>query len=61
MNEFMDSADLWLIAQARANGHTVVSHEKLIDPRTRKAVKIPNVCAENGVDCIDTFDLWRIG
>lgn len=59
LSEFMDSADLWLVAQARAHGHTVVSHEKLIDPRARKAVKIPNVCSENGVECIDTFDLWR--
>lgn len=31
LNKFMASADLWLIAQARAHGHIVVSHEKLFD------------------------------
>lgn len=59
INTFMGSADLWLIAQARAHGHTVVSHEMLINLGRRNAVKIPNVCAANGVACIDTFDLWR--
>jgi len=56
---FIQGADPWLIAKAKASGATVVSHEAQRVPQTKK-VKVPNICAEFGVPCITTFELLRI-
>lgn len=57
---FLGKADPWLIAKAKTLGATVVTHEKLvIDPKNKK-VKIPNICKEFGVPCIDIYDLLRV-
>lgn len=53
-SEFASVADGWVVAQAMALGLTVVTHE-VYDPNIKKKVKIPNVCREFGVPCIDTF------
>ena len=45
--EFADAADSFLVAQAKAGGHTVVTHERISDGRKR--IKIPNAAAAHGV------------
>ena len=54
----MSSADLRLDAPAQALGATVVTREKS-EPNSRKVVKIPDVCNENGVAWTDPFAVYR--
>jgi hypothetical protein len=44
--EFADAADSFLVAQAHAGGHTVVTHERISDGRKR--IKIPNAATARG-------------
>lgn len=55
---FMNGADPFLIAHALAYGHTVVTHERY-DPSARRAIKIPVVCRQFGVRCVDPFQMLR--
>ena len=55
IQEFTECADSELIAQAIEGKCTIVTHEKI--EKTRKKVKIPNVCSHFGVSYIDTFEL----
>ena len=50
--EFLSGGDGWIIAHAKHDGGTVVSHETRTDPSALKP-KIPNVCTQFGVPCID--------
>lgn len=43
LNEFADVADGWLVAYAKSEGLTVVTHESEAS-FSRKSVHIPNVC-----------------
>lgn len=52
---FLDGADPWLIAYARALGGRVVTFEKS-EPTSRKP-KIPDVAAEFGVNCLNLWDV----
>jgi hypothetical protein len=54
--KFAGNADPWLIAYAMANGLVVVTHEESAE-LSKKKVKIPDVCAAQGVRVIDTFDM----
>jgi len=64
---FLDGADPWVIAQAKAHELTVVTMEgskgsEEVNPKTKRfhgRIKIPNVCGHFGVKCISTFDLIR--
>lgn len=56
--EFATVADGWLIACAKAEGLIVVTDE-LYDAEIKKRVKIPNVCRQFGVECINTFEMLR--
>lgn len=56
VNEFLGGADPWLIAKAIATNAVVVTHEQRNLQIVRKFT-IPNVCAELGVQCMDTFEL----
>lgn len=56
--EFATVADAWLVAYAVAKECIVVTQEVLA-PGIRRAIKIPNVCVEFGVEYIDTFELVR--
>lgn len=58
MEEFLSGADPWLIAKARVNGFTIVTHEQR-NPAIKRKFTIPNVCDHFGVLCIDTFDLLQ--
>lgn len=56
-NTFLQIADYYLVAQALAGGHTVVTHEKPENSRHR--VKIPNVCLAISVPHINPFEMLR--
>jgi hypothetical protein len=55
---FLDGADPWVIAHAKCDGGTVVTNEKAVAADSFK-VKIPNICRQFEVDCVDTFDMLR--
>ena len=57
-DNFLAKADPWIIAKAKAIGAIVVSHETRLIPNTTK-VKVPNICHQFDVPCIDTFNLLR--
>lgn len=56
--EFLRGADPWVIAHALENQGTVVTQEVLAPPGSRK-VKIPNICAQFGVNCIGVYGALR--
>lgn len=49
--QFMSGADCSLIATAQASGRTVVTYEAP-EPRSKRSIKIPDICLEFGVECI---------
>lgn len=57
-DQFLAKADPWLIAKAMVTGANVVTHESLVSDTTKK-VKVPNICKQFGVGCINTFDFLR--
>ena len=50
-------ADYYLIGQALADGHTVVTHE--VRANTKNRIKIPNACDGLDVACISPFEMLR--
>lgn len=57
INTFLAAADYYLISQALAGSHVVVTHEGPSDSVRR--IKIPNVCLGLGVKVISPFELLR--
>jgi hypothetical protein len=57
-HEFSRNADGWIIAYAKAAGHTIVTHERY-EPNRKNKVKIPNICKQFGVKYVDTFAMLR--
>jgi hypothetical protein len=55
---FLDAADPWLIAYARAHGHMLVSQEQATTGAVR-VVKIPDITPLVDVDCIRTVEMLR--
>ena len=55
--KFVAQADCYLVAQALAGRHTVVTLESRA--RSQQKIKIPNVCAGVDVECINTFQMLR--
>lgn len=56
--EFAQVADGWIIAYAKANNCSVVTHEEF-RPSVKNRVPIPNLCKEFDVDYLDTFETLR--
>ncbi|MCK6417387.1 MAG: DUF4411 family protein [Alphaproteobacteria bacterium] len=54
---FLQVADYWLVAHAKAHDYVVVTHEVPSDG-IRK-VKIPNICVGLGIGCISPFEMLR--
>ena len=52
-----ERADYYLIGQALAGGHTVVTHEVRSD--TKRKIKIPNACSGLGIACLTPFEMLR--
>jgi len=66
IDEFLDkAADSWLIAYAMAKGGTVVTHEEPASTEnkepisSKKEIKIPDVCKEHKIKCLNLFDMLR--
>ena len=55
---FLQVADYYLVAQALALGHIVITHERPAPLSIRK-VKIPDVCIGLGVKCMSPFEMLR--
>lgn len=49
-------ADPWVIATAIASGACVVTKEEMITAQNTTKVKIPNICLNMGVRCINDFE-----
>lgn len=58
VEEFLRSADLRLIALAKAIGAAVATRE-VAAPRSTKKVKIPDACQAIGVTCVTPFQAYR--
>ena len=57
VSRFLQVADYYLVAQARAGEHTVVTHEVPAD--STKKIKIPNACIGLGVKCMTPYEMLR--
>ena len=57
-NDFAQSADSWLVAHAVTRGATVVTNE-VSAPESQKDIKLPDVCKQFDVLCVDTFSMLR--
>lgn len=55
---FLSVADPWLIAEAKAENHVVVTLE-VMPPNNTTKVKIPAICRRMGVGCISLYDMMR--
>lgn len=58
VDEFLDSADLKLVAHAMVSGAVVVTRERPA-PDSKKKVKIPDACNAFGVSWQDPFSAYR--
>ena len=56
--EFLQDADHYLVGTAQAKGCTVVTHEGS-SPGGKRKIKIPDVCAALGVECLTVFDMLQ--
>ncbi len=56
INKFQKGADYYLVVQALAGQHTVVTYEKSA-PDAKKSIKIPDVCKHLGIKCVSPFDM----
>lgn len=57
ISTFLQVADYWLIAYAKAHGYTIVTHEVPSD--SFRKIKIPNVCIGLDLACISPFEMLR--
>ena len=58
VSTFLQKADYYLVAQARAGGHAVVTHE--VPSGSTRKVKIPDVCIGLGIKCMTPFQMLRL-
>lgn len=58
IDTFLQGADYYLIAEAVAREHDVVTHE--IPANSVNRIKIPNVCIGLGVKCLTPFEMLNI-
>jgi hypothetical protein len=58
VNTFLQIADYYLVSQARAGGHTVVTHE--VPAGSTKKIKIPDACIGLGIKCMTPYEMLRL-
>jgi hypothetical protein len=58
LNEFLSGADPWLVAKAKVIQATVVTMETL-NSKSKVRVPLPNVCKDEAVQYVSTFDFLR--
>ena len=54
---FLQVADYWLIAHARAHEFIVVTHE--VPSESVRKIKIPNACIGLGITCVSPYEMLR--
>ena len=57
VNTFLQVADYYLVAQARAGRHTVVTHE--VPSASTRKIKIPDACIGFGIKCMTPYEMLR--
>jgi len=57
VSTFLQVADYYLVAQAHAGKHTVVTHE--IPSASTRKIKIPDACIGLGIKCVTPFEMLR--
>ena len=57
VSTFLQVADYYLVAQAQAGGHAVVTHE--VPSASTRRVKIPDVCIGLGIKCVTPYQMLR--
>ncbi|MCY3985424.1 MAG: DUF4411 family protein [Candidatus Dadabacteria bacterium] len=55
---FLQSADYYIVAQALAAEHTVVTHE--VPSASVRRIKIPDVCIGLGIKCVTPFEMLEV-
>ena len=58
ISTFFQTGDYYLVSQALAGRHTVVTHE--VPSTSRKKIKIPDICIGLRVKCITPFEMLRL-
>lgn len=56
---FSNVADYFLISLAYQESYTIVTHEAKSGNNAKNIIKIPNVCKELGIECIDVAEFIR--
>jgi hypothetical protein len=57
VSTFLQVADYYLVAQAHAGRHTVVTHE--VPAASVRKIKIPDACIGLGIKCVTPFEMLR--
>ena len=57
VSTFLQVADYYLVAQAQAGEHTVVTHE--VPSASKRKIKIPDACIGLGIKCMTPFEMLR--
>lgn len=57
VSTFLQVADYYVVAQAHAGGHVVVTHE--VTSGSVKKIKIPDACIGLGIKCVTPFEMLR--
>ena len=58
VSTFLQVADYYLVSQAHAGGHTVVTHE--VPSASKAKIKIPDACIGLGIKCMTPFEMLRL-
>lgn len=57
VSTFLQVADYYLVAQAHAGNHTVVTHE--VPSATTRKIKIPDACIGLNIKCMTPYEMLR--
>jgi hypothetical protein len=58
VSTFLQVADYYLVSQAHAAGHTVVTHE--VPAASPRKIKIPDACLGIGIKCMTPYEMLRV-
>src|SRR5690606_9957213 len=58
VSTFLQIADYYLVSQAHAGNHTVVTHE--VPAASPRKIKIPDACLGLGIRCITPYEMLRV-
>ncbi len=59
IQDFSSGADYFLVALAYQEAYTIVTHEAKSGNNARNTIKIPNVCEQLRINCIDIAEFLR--